>query len=469
MTDSRPLADPLALIRDITALTQPGATHPTTIKGTARPSATTTPGGYLTGTTNPKGWEPGVKWADAGAMTVTTPGMIANITRDEAAWRQMVTDLGLEIPPGFEVRLVEAKFDPAAWHRDTEFVRYPDDAEENLAGKSTKAPAVTRPVWRYRFAVEPASARMHLEDVDRIMAEVLAARAHTPRATAPTATRRALNVVYADPQAGKVALLGGTEALAHRVADCFDLLQDHIRDLALVGRPATEATWLDGGDCIEGFSNVRSQERTNDLQLTQQVRASRRITTAGLRFLADRFDTVQALTCGSNHGRVRDGKDPVGPASDDWGIEVLSAVQDAFALNPDAYGHVRFGYPHDQRDTLAADSGGLLVGLAHGHQWSNPDTKAVRDWWKGQTFGRQPVADARILVTGHFHHLAAREMGDGRLWIQAPTIDSGSDWFTQRSGEVSQPGLLVFSTTEHGWDDLRIFRSTGTGWEPASA
>jgi hypothetical protein len=50
-------------------------------------------------------------------------------------------------------------------------------------------------------------------------------------------------------------------------------------------------------------------------------------------------------------------------------------------------------------------------------------------------------------------------MGNGRLWVQAPTLDNGSDWFTGIKGEVSKPGLLVFSSTEYGWDDLRILRA----------
>jgi len=55
-------------------------------------------------------------------------------------------------------------------------------------------------------------------------------------------------------------------------------------------------------------------------------------------------------------------------------------------------------------------------------------------------------------------------MGNGRMWAQASTLDSGSDWFTQVSGEVSAPGLLVFSSTPDGWDDLRILRGKGTHW-----
>lgn len=436
-----------ALIRDLNALLDPGV-EGTTIKDTQRPTAASVDSAA------PKGWEPGVKFSPDGlGMTVTTTAQTVNVQRNEGAWTDMVRELGLEVPDGFVVRLVEAKYDPGAWARDAD-----DRGKPHSAYRS--------PVWRYRFAVEHSSRQVHVEDVDRIIAEVMRKRRKRP-AAAGDATPRALNVVYADPQAGKVALLGGTRELAARVGDCFDLLTDHLADLKKVGRAPTEATWLDAGDCVEGFSNVPSQKYTNDLSMTQMIRAHRRFTLFGLDYLAGRFPKVQAVTCGSNHGQVREGKDPVGPPDNDWGIEVLSQVQDAYARNEDAYGHVSFGYPHHWRDSLAVESGGLLLGLAHGHQWRNPDPKAVRTWWHGQTFGRQPVADARVLVAGHFHHLAAKEMGNGRLFLQAPTLDNGSDWFSQVSGEVSTPGLLVFSSTPDGWDDLRILRGSGEGWEAA--
>jgi hypothetical protein len=443
------------LIRDLHSLIAPGGAHNTTIKGVSRPNSTA-----------PKGWEPGVKY-ESNRMIVNSLGQEANIQGNPAAWKQAVEALGLEVPHGYCVRLAEAKYDPAAWHRDTEFVEYPDAEFREDGKKQTKAPAVTRPVWRYRFVVEPDSGQMHLDDIDRIVAETLKKRRKIKAAPAG-AVRRALNVVYADPQAGKVAILGGTQALAHRLGDSFDMLTDHIRDLKKIGRMPTEATWLDAGDSCEGFNNVAAQKYTNDMTMTQQVRFHRRATLHGLDYLADRFASVQAATCGSNHAQIRDGKDPVGPPDNDWGIEVLSQAQDAYSRNEAAYGHVKFAYPHQWRDTLSLNSGGLPVGLAHGHQWRNPDTKAVQGWWQGQTFGDQPVAHARVLVSGHFHHFAAREMGDGRLWLQAPTLDNGSDWWTQISGDMSAPGLMVFSSTEDGWDDLRILRSTGSSWEPES-
>jgi hypothetical protein len=444
-----------ALIRDLDALVAPGRAG-TTIADTQRPTSAPA--------SAPKGWEPGVKYdADGLGMTVTTTAQTVDVQRDETAWHGLVEELGMAIPAGFIVRLDEAKYDPAAWKRDTEFTEWPDADARQAKGESryTKTPATREAVWRYKFKIEHSTRQVHVEDVAAIIAEAMRKRRKRPAAPAATETPRALNVVFADPQAGKVALLGGTQALAERVATSFDLLDDHLRDLKKVGRLPTTAGWWDGGDCIENFNNVKAQERTNDLQLTQQIRAHRRFTYHGLDYLAGKFSGVNAYTAGSNHAQVRVGTDPAGPPSDDWGIDVLSSVQDGYAHNPDAFGHVRFGYPHEWRDSLCDLSGGLPIGLAHGHQFKNGSDKGVRDWWAGQTFGEQPTAAARVLISGHFHHFAAKEMGNGRLWIQAPTLDNGSDWFTRIAGEVSVPGLLVFSSTPDGWDDLRILRPKG--------
>ncbi|MFG2408755.1 hypothetical protein ACGFR8_31315 [Streptomyces brevispora] len=383
----------------------------------------------------PRGWESGVRYEPGGSMVVTAPPA-EQPPAGEADWRERVEEMGLAIPDGFRVRLAEARHDPAAWHRDAE-------------GED----AVTRAVWRCRYVIEPAaSAWLSTGDVDALVRDALRRR-RKPR-TVLDAAQRALIVVYADAQAGKVGRDGGTRELVARVADRFDKLDDHVRDLKALGRGPTAAYWLDAGDCVENVENTAQQAHTNDLTMTEMVRVHRRITFEGLDRLAGRFDRVVAATCGSNHGRVRRNREAVGPPSDDWGIEVLSQIADAYARNEDAYGHVSFVMPERWRESVSLDVAGTIVGLAHGHQYARPD-KAV-DWWRGQTFGRQPIADADILITGHFHHWRAQQVGNGRLWLQAPTLDNGSDWYTARSGEVSASGLMVFSVGPDGWDDLRL-------------
>ncbi|MFF4902266.1 hypothetical protein [Streptomyces sp. NPDC001068] len=383
----------------------------------------------------PRGWESGVRYEPGGTMVVTAPPADSP-PAGEADWRERVEEMGLAIPEGFRVRLVEAKHDPAAWHRDAQG----DDA-------------VTRAVWRCRYVIEPAApAWMSAGDVDALVRDAMRRR-RKARPAVDTA-ERALVVVYADAQAGKVGRDGGTPELIARIAERFDRLDDHVRDLKAVGRGPSVAYWADAGDCVEGFENTTQQAFTNDLTLTEMIRVHRRVTFEGLDRLAGKFGRVVAATCGSNHGRVRRGKDAVGPPVDDWGIEVMSQVADAYARNEDAYGHVSFVMPERWRDTVSLDVAGKIVGLSHGHQYPRPEKAG--DWWRGQTFGRQPVADADILITGHYHHFRTQQMGNGRLWIQAPTLDNGSDWYAVRSGEVSTSGLLVFSVGPEGWDDLRI-------------
>lgn len=414
----------MTLTTDLQALLQPAGGTQSELTQVLRPAAGA-----------PRGWETGVRYEPGGTMVVTAPAA-EQPPQSEADWRERVESLGLTIPEGFRVRLVEARHDPAAWHRDAQ-------------GED----AVTRAVWRCRYVIEPAGPTwLSAGDVDTLVRDAMRRR-RKPRASLETA-ERALVVVYADAQAGKVGRDGGTPELVARIADRFDRLDDHIRDLKAVGRAPNAAYWTDAGDCIEGQENTAQQAFTNDLTLTEMVRVHRRLTFEGLDRLAGRFDRVVAATCGSNHGRVRRGKDAIGPPVDDWGIEVMSQIADAYARNEDAYGHVSFVTPERWRDTVSLDIAGTVVGLAHGHQYPRPEKAG--DWWRGQAFGRQPVADAQILITGHYHHWRAQQLGNGRLHIQAPTLDNGSDWYTVRSGEVSTAGLLVFSVGPDGWDDLRI-------------
>src|SRR5512139_1258953 len=157
---------------------------------------------------HPKGWEPGVRYEQSG-MLVTTPPSSA-LDGGEQEWRQQVEAMGLTVPDGYRVRLVEAKHDPAAWHRDTQG----DDA-------------VTRPVWRLRFAVEPDPGSV-LEDTDlaAIIAEVRKTRRKAPPAREGGGS---FVVVAGDLQVGKTGSGGGTEDLIKRVMGRFDRMEQRVR------------------------------------------------------------------------------------------------------------------------------------------------------------------------------------------------------------------------------------------------
>jgi hypothetical protein len=109
--------------------------------------------------------------------------------------------------------------------------------------------------------------------------------------------------------------------------------------------------------------------------------------------------------------------------------------------------------PYDE--SVAVDLCGTTIGLVHGNQFGPGQAVA---WWEKQTFGAQAVAKADVLVTAHYHSFGAGVAGRNpvtdrqRWWLGAPTLDNGSDWFRQTAGRDSDPGLLVFDVTEHGFD-----------------
>lgn len=116
--------------------------------------------------------------------------------------------------------------------------------------------------------------------------------------------------------------------------------------------------------------------------------------------------------------------------------------------------NVRFLEPQPHHESLAIDvfgDGYHVLGIVHGHQAKRPDQMAT--WWRGQAFGRQPVADASLLIHGHFHHLRVTECGSvirgddlaSRFIVMAPTIDNGSSYYRLTTGEDSVPGLATLT------------------------
>ncbi|MFC9595928.1 hypothetical protein ACFTUC_39800 [Streptomyces sp. NPDC056944] len=115
-------------------------------------------------------------------MIVVTAPPAPDHPEGENEWRARVEEMCLAIPDGCRVRLMEAKHDPAAWHRDAQS----DDA-------------VTRAAWRCRYVIEPATPTwMPAGGVDALVRDAMRRR-RKPR-TAVDVVDRALVVVYTDAQ-----------------------------------------------------------------------------------------------------------------------------------------------------------------------------------------------------------------------------------------------------------------------------
>lgn len=244
---------------------------------------------------------------------------------------------------------------------------------------------------------------------------------------------------FADPQFGKTDLNGGTEETVARFMRSLD------RACAMLdAEPATEIIWADLGDGIENFCNTSSQRQTNDLNLVEQVRILRRAQMQGLLRLQE-YAPVAHVSVPSNHAQNRVGPQaPASTAHDDWGLEVQEQLAERFADRGDTLTNkVFFHQPVAHMESLSlATEGGATLGFVHGHRSNSQD--GLERWWAGQSLGRQPTADADILLVGHFHNFSLRSVGNERYIITTPSLDNGSSWFTVSRGNVATAGVLTF-------------------------
>lgn len=377
----------------------------------------------------PKGFEPGVQYVNGRPAVITTTAV--EELEGPGDYAEVVANMGIPIPDGYRLRLAEAKYDPSAWHRD-------EQGED----------AITRPIWRYRFIVElDIASALQDEDLGALMKA--AKRASRGKAIAPVSTLTTMVVVLGDLQAGKVDVRGGTKELLERLEVAKQDVVARVRKM----KPA-EIVLLDAGDMMEGFESAPGADRTNDLSQVEQLRLIRRVLWDWISTLAPLTTSLRVVGVPSNHCRVRRGKEAMGAPDDDYGVENIIACFDIAAAAPLAYGHVKFLVPPRYDESLAfALVGGKILGAAHGHQ-SNVDK--FKQYFAGQSLGRKPIGNADIAVFGHYHQLRIQTVGDDRWIIIAPTMDSGSSWFTNTSGDESRPGVATFMVDEHGWRDLYI-------------
>src|SRR5690606_38951555 len=122
-------------------------------------------------------------------------------------------------------------------------------------------------------------------------------------------------VVVSDAQVGKLGSRGGTPELLNRIADLLERLDD-----VMTAQPCEDVLIVDPGDLTEGFSNYKGQSHLNDLSHPSQLRVARAILTDIVTAVAARHQAATVVTVPSNHGAWRDGKEPLGRPSDDYGI-----------------------------------------------------------------------------------------------------------------------------------------------------
>jgi len=375
--------------------------------------------------TYPEGWSPSVQFDGQGGEAIL-PGVPDGKPTDVDAF------------------LVEAGIDP----KEIEIV-----GEPRISRWQVARPFPLEPMWM-------TSVRIRWRKINPdINLPLLYARAKKTKPVTPkeVPAGKALVILWSDLQVGKVDHRGGIEQMLWRVAETRVKLIDKVKQL----KPE-KIVFCDVGDIIENFGNAADlhQLNTNDLSLMQQIDLATTLTWETLKDLA-KYAPITYLTVGSNHCQFRVNKQRVGNVTDDWGVHIARTIA---RLSKEVGLNIQFFEPSKHDESLAVDvfgDGFHVLGMVHGHQANNPN--ALPDWWRKQAFGKQPVHAATTLVSGHFHHLRVTELGStargtSRYWVQAATLDNGSNWWRTSSGEDSAPGLVTF-VLERGLD------FTGTVWK----
>lgn len=250
----------------------------------------------------------------------------------------------------------------------------------------------------------------------------------------------------------------GVKGTVDRFLESTDRTIDRIKELRKIGRPIDKAVIAGLGDIIEGCDGQYASQAFNvEINRRQQNRLARRLIRDLIIRVADEVNELTVLAVPGNHGENRkDGRAYTTPGDND-DVAIFEEIGDILAANPKAYGHVKFIVPEEEIFVMM-NIAGTNVGFAHGHiagSGASPQKK-LWDWWGGQIIGGQPLKDAKILITGHYHHFSIVEYNMDRIHIQCPSLESESTWWKNLKGQVSPPGVLTMVITATGYKDLQV-------------
>lgn len=246
-------------------------------------------------------------------------------------------------------------------------------------------------------------------------------------------------VAPSDQQIGKKANGEGTGQSVERILALTEKAVNRFQQNLKAGiNPGTICLAL-LGDHVEGTTsqNGRLQgQAASDLGMTEQTRVARRLLLAQVKAFAPLVNKLIIPVINGNHDEAT--RQVVTDPADGWNVEIASAVQDICAENPEL-AHVEFRYPSSGHQTLTINVEGTMLGMFHGHQANQNNTLR---YLSQQAAGQTALGQADVWISGHFHNFKTMDIGE-RLWVQAPTTDPGSEWFRDRAGMNSKPGLLT--------------------------
>jgi len=381
---------------------------------------------------SPTGWEPGVVW-DGTKGTITTSA----IHEPPTDWSDLLRERGLD------PNLYEVVGDSIRW---TSF----DGWKKDYAGGE----AYSAICYSYK-------ADIRLKSPERPnMDEIYQSIKKSKKSSKPAPTGDTTFVVaLSDWQTGNRDG-GGVEKQVEEIALLPEKISQRVKDLRKTGLKIDHIVIAGLGDLVEGTcGHYPAQQFRIEVDRREQMKIVRRGIRDIIFALAPLAQRLTVTAVGGNHGENRglSGK-AFTTTGDNDDVAVFEQLAEAFQMNKEAFPNISWRLPLE-RLTTSLEVNGKILAFTHGHlsKAGNNAAQAVWNWWKDQAHGRAHpgVADADILVTGHYHHFNAKEQ-EGRALFVCPSIVPVGEYFQDTYGVKTRAGTLTFCVTADGWDNLSI-------------
>lgn len=362
-----------------------------------------------------------------------------------------VKAMGIEVPRGFELRLVEAIYSDSttahSWTRS-------EQGEDATTQENN-----TRRV-QYKFKIVPAAnATGALPELD--MKELLKfLLTHKSRVNQPKGRKkkrkRAGILGTGDRQLQKVDWLGGTKELLER--EVF-LQSEFIRKMKNVDLPFDEFVFMDAGDSFEGFQNLVKQKINNDLGTESAKRAVLAIVLSWGMLLANYTKELIFAIPPSNH--CQPGRQ-AGEAYEQPGEDMAVGIYLTAVIMLKLMGiNARLETAEYHRSTAYFEVVGHKMSLGHGHIGSADRARMIE---KLAGDGLE-MAECEVVWEGHRHSFAVQKVGRTvtklqRWHIVLDALENGSTYYSEANGRTSLPSMAMWLVEE----DVPFHPANGIGF-----
>jgi len=307
----------------------------------------------------------------------------------------------------------------------------------------------------YYFKAKIISSDKHLPDEEVKKLIKLAGSKKPPQKKKVSKDSLTFVIALSDFQIGKE----GTEDSIDRFITYIPKIKDQIKKLQKT-ETIDQVLFAGLGDLVESCSNHYSmQEFTTILDERSQQKVARRMIYTIIKEIMPMFSKGLVAFIGGNHGENRRSGRSYTTFADNKDVMLAEELQEIFQEAPAYKDRLLFMIP-DNELSLTFEVSNTVISILHGHQMRggvNSQAKS-RKWVSDQAFSRNPIADSDIILHGHYHYFSAYESSD-RLILQAPTLDSGSEWFENTKGDKSRSGMLTFVIGgEEKWDYIKVIR-----------